>query len=275
MQHLDTAGQVDGMIAQTLVKAGQERDLRTDGRGHRLGRDLPGEPLVQDVDLLVRFGEVVRFGGAVAVGIGGVMPHLESDLGHPLDDAAAQRAHLRAEVGNSTLRDVLRQIAGPLQFRHDQQDTHQVAQGRTRRGPVVDLLPHHQFDLGRQFVDRLVTLDDPQSPGTIVAEQGVGGPRQRLGHQGKELGHPKVDGDAFGEAGVHGDPTITARADATIPARLSSPSVRTVTGSATTESCSSSRWVTSPAVADASAAPPTVGSSSFAIPCPENGSSPR
>ena len=47
-----------------------------------------GEALVQDVDLFVSFGEVVRFGGAVAVGIGGVMPHLESDLGHPLDDAA-------------------------------------------------------------------------------------------------------------------------------------------------------------------------------------------
>ena len=230
MQHLDTAGQVDGVIAQPLVEAGQERDLRTDGGRHRLGCDLPGEPLVQDVDLFVSFGQVVRFGGAVAVGIGGVMPHLESDLGHPLDDAAAQRAHLRAEVGNGTLRDVFRQIAGPLQFRHDQQDTHQVAQGRTRRGRIVDLLPHHQFDLGRQFVDRLVTLDDPQSPGTIIAEQGVGGPRQCLGHQRKELRHPKVDGDTFGQAGVHGDPTIIARAARRNSARLSSPSVRTVTG---------------------------------------------
>ena len=91
--------------------------------------------------------------------------------------------------------------------------------GRTRRGRIVNLLPHHQFDLGRQFVDRLVTLDDPAIPGTIIAEQGVGGPRQCLGHQRKELRHPKVDGDTFGQAGVHGDPTIIARADATILAR--------------------------------------------------------
>jgi hypothetical protein len=53
MRHLDAASQIDRMIAKPLVESGQQRDLGANGGGHGLGRYFPGQPVVENVDLLV------------------------------------------------------------------------------------------------------------------------------------------------------------------------------------------------------------------------------
>ena len=56
-------------------------------------------------------------------------------------------------------------------------------------------------------------------------------PAKCLGDQRKELGHPKFDGDALGEAGVHGAPNDNRQGARHNSARSTSSSVRTMTGS--------------------------------------------
>ena len=140
-----------------LVEARQKRHLCADGRGHRPGGNLPGQPVVEDVDLFVVLGERVGVGRAIPVGVGCDPPHFECDFGHPLHDAAAERAHIGAEIAGGALGDVLGQIAAPLELWDDEEDADQVAKGRRRqRLGVAQPLPDEEFDFRRQVVDRLV-----------------------------------------------------------------------------------------------------------------------
>ena len=40
---------VDGVVTEPLVEASDERDLSTDGGGHRSGGNFTGQPIMEDV----------------------------------------------------------------------------------------------------------------------------------------------------------------------------------------------------------------------------------
>src|ERR1700723_933890 len=67
VEHFDAASQVDGVIPNALVESGEKRHLRADGTGHRPGGNLAGQPVMEDVDLFVVFGQRVGVRGAIAV----------------------------------------------------------------------------------------------------------------------------------------------------------------------------------------------------------------
>src|SRR3984957_10756912 len=71
VEHFDTTSQVDGVIPNTLVEAGEKRHLRADGSGHRPAGNLAGQPIMEDVDLFVVFGQRVCVRYTIAVRIGG------------------------------------------------------------------------------------------------------------------------------------------------------------------------------------------------------------
>ena len=118
------------MVTQPLVEASDKRDLSADGGGHRLSSYFAGQPIMEDVDLLVVFGEPTCSRGPVGVCISRVSPHFKGDLGHSLDDASTERTHFCTYVRDRPLGDVFGQITASLELGQDQEDTNEMAQRR-------------------------------------------------------------------------------------------------------------------------------------------------
>src|SRR6185437_5333886 len=70
LERRDPSAEVDGVVADALVEARDQGDMRGDvGRHVRLG-DLGSEPVVQDIELLVFLRQLELPRGVVAVGNG-------------------------------------------------------------------------------------------------------------------------------------------------------------------------------------------------------------
>ena len=97
------------------------------------------------------------------------MPHFEGNFGHSLDNPAAHRGHLRAQMGDSSLRDVLCQVGAALQLGHYEQEAHQPPHFVTRGHEGVEVGPDPVAELARKLVKRLVSSHDPASLGRLAS----------------------------------------------------------------------------------------------------------
>ena len=111
------------------------------------------------------------------------MPHLGGDLGHPLHDPPRDGSHLRSDVAQPTVRDVLGQVAAAFEFREDQQDPDQSPEVAARIVARLEARPDVELHLGGHRRRSPVSVDDGLSEFGVPVQEGVGGAGQRFTHE--------------------------------------------------------------------------------------------
>ena len=204
---VDPSGQVDGMVPESLVVAGDRaRGRRQPGVG-ALGHTFVDQAGGEVVELVVGIAQSEPcVAGALSVCGAGDLPHVHGDVAHRLDQAATSRRDQPADVTDGPLGDVLGEVGAPLQLRDHLEHRDEVFElvGTQVRGR--EALLHRRGESLAALVDFLVVGDDLVGPFDVLVEQRGRGPTHALGDECEQDEHRVVDAESelFGFSSPHG-----------------------------------------------------------------------
>jgi len=180
-------GDVDRVVADPLVVAGDERELDGDGDTERSAHELGGEAHVQLVELVVDLDQLV--GGllsAIAERDRGAAPHLDADAAHLADEAAHARRQLGREAASRSGGDVLGEVVAALELGDDAQDRDEEAQVRRHRRLQRELVLHQRLHVLVELVDELIARDEGLGGLAVTRQERVRRARQPFGYVGEQ-----------------------------------------------------------------------------------------
>ncbi len=88
---------------------------------------------MEEINLNIIFSKAFGLVSLFAISVSRSAPHLKRHLGHALDDAPTEWAHLNPKIVDGTLSHVFGEVRAPLEFRENQKNSNELLQVSTSR----------------------------------------------------------------------------------------------------------------------------------------------